>query len=259
MNDPTRSRGHPLSEAEDDSEPTKAAADETLGVEEGTIVNGDEDTSEAEPEEPQEGSARVAGRVVEVLGAPDAQHDRQDSLERQDGAGEGEIAQPFHSTRADAPGPKGCWALARHGESCHAAAIRGTDFCAAHSGNGVSANPSLYAPLGHQAHRAKLAVRATMRASPRAVLRARVDRNAERLVGTALNGALSSEVPAEKAARLALELIREADPPVQASVEIEKLTSEDIQKLSLNEAMAIARQIGLEIPGEDLQPPAGSF
>jgi hypothetical protein len=190
--------------------------------------------------------------------------------ERQDAGSEGaddSPPQPFHSARADAPGPKGCWALARHGESCHAPAMRGHSYCAAHSGKGVSGNPSLYSPIGQAAKREQFAIRATIRAmygsnratSPRAVLRAHVDRNAERLVGTAVNAALDPKSDPLKAANLAIRLISEADPPAQATMEVRaELTPEDVEKLSWSEALALAQQLGLELPEDDLQLPPGS-
>src|SRR5262245_5540020 len=71
--------------------------------------------------------------------------------------------QPFHSVRADAPGPRGCWAVATHGGSCGAPAMRGHSYCAAHSGKGVSGDPQRWSPIGRAAHREQLSVRATMR------------------------------------------------------------------------------------------------
>jgi hypothetical protein len=197
-------------------------------------------------------SEEVLEEELEIASAdasPDAPGERQDER----------LAQPFHSVRADRPGPRGCWAMSRStGEPCASPAMRGHEFCAAHSGKGVSGNPSHYSPIGQAAHREQLAVRATLRAmygtnrsvGPRAVLRAHVDRQAERIVARALNGALSSEVPDEKAAKLALELIREADPVVKATVEFsENVTPAEVDAMSYRELLAIARQEGLEVPG----------
>lgn len=73
--------------------------------------------------------------------------------------------------------------------------------------------------------------------------RGRVDR------GTALNAALSPETDPVKAAQLSLAIIREADPPSQSTLELSAdLSREDIEKLSLSEALALARQLGIEIP-----------
>jgi hypothetical protein len=64
-----------------------------------------------------------------------------------------------------------------------------------------------------------------------------------------LNGALSPDVPDAKAAALALAIIREADPPVQATVELRAdISPEEIERMSLNEAIAFAKQHGIPIP-----------
>jgi hypothetical protein len=196
----------------------------------------DVDLDEIRPSSAEENDTEtVLGSEIESVDArPDAPEERQDE------AGP-DPAQPFHSVRADAPGPKGCWALARStGQPCSAAAVKGSEFCAAHSGLGLSGNPSLYSPIGQAALREQRALRATMRAmygstranSPRAVLRAHVNRQAERIVGRAVNAVLSPTVPDEKAGKLALELIREADPLVQAEISVSgKLpqTDEELQ------------------------------
>jgi hypothetical protein len=81
----------------------------------------------------------------------------------------------------------------------------------------------------------------------------------KRLAGTALAPILDPETDPVKAAQLSLAIIREADPPAQASVELRAdLTPEDVEKLSWSEAIALARQLGMELPGDDLQLPAGS-
>jgi hypothetical protein len=69
------------------------------------------------------------------------------------------------------------------------------------------------------------------------------------LVGTAVNAALNSEADPLRAGSLALRLIETADPPSQTSLELSaNLTPEDIEKLSWSEALALARQLGIEIP-----------
>ena len=139
------------------------------------------------------------------------------------------LPQPKHSVRADRPGVRGCWAISkRTNEPCGSPAAHGGEFCAAHSGLGIAADPQRYVPLAHQARKRNLEIRATMRhligdigrTSPRQVLRAAVIAQAEPLVGRAVNAALSSEVPDDRAGKLALELIREVDPAVKAEVSL---------------------------------------
>jgi hypothetical protein len=152
------------------------------------------------------------------------------------------LPQPFHSVRGDHPGSRGCWAISKKtGGACGAAAIRGTDYCAAHSGIGVSADPAAYSPLAHQRRRENLAVRARMRlvlgvtrqTGPRAVLRARAMADSERLAAAAIDGAL-------KNGALALKVIREVDPAPQASVSVSvPRTPEDVNALGLEELRAL--------------------
>jgi hypothetical protein len=75
-----------------------------------------------------------------------------------------------------------------------------------------------------------------------------------------MNAALDSGTDDVKAAHLSLAIMREVDPPAQATMEVRaEVTPEDVEKLSLSEAIALARELGLEIPGDDPQLPAGSF
>jgi len=146
--------------------------------------------------------------------------------------------QPFHGVRGDAPGPKGCWAITRAGSPCGAAALHGGDFCFAHAGaGGVAADPAKYSPVAHAARREHIAERARMRLAlgltrstgPRAVLRAKAIAGSERLAAAAYDAALDNGA-------LALKLIREVDPPLEATVSVSLPTSEDeIDKLTLRE------------------------
>jgi hypothetical protein len=80
--------------------------------------------------------------------------------------------------------------------------------------------------------------------------RARVDVVSLSLGGRAISAALDPEIPPAKAAALSLAIIREVDPPVQASVEVSAdLTPEDVRSMSYSELIATARAIGVEIPG----------
>jgi hypothetical protein len=56
----------------------------------------------------------------------------------------------------------------------------------------------------------------------------------------------------EKRAKLALAIIREDDPPAQAVFEIgANLSAEQIDGMSLNEALAAAKQLGLDLSEGD--------
>jgi hypothetical protein len=216
--------------------------------------------------------ATSAGEAIEELGtedvleeeleiasadaSPDAPGERQDER----------LAQPFHSVRADRPGPRGCWAMSRStGEPCASPAMRGHEFCAAHSGRGISADPTRWVPAAHEARKRNLEIRATIRhligdkgrTSPRAVLRAAAIPNAEPLAKRALNGALSPEVDPATGAKLSLAIIREADPPVQATVQVsENITPADVDAMSYRELLALAEQAGIAIPEGAPTPPA---
>jgi hypothetical protein len=232
MDEPTLTCGHALSEVVHDPEGSSyCRACEREVVIEGTAHQDEENEEE-----------QAGGDDVTLV------------AQKSEGADPDSLPLPFHSTRADSPGPRGCWARAKHGGSCHAPAVRGQDYCAAHSGLGISADPARYAPIGQAAHREQLAVRATMRAmhggtrpnSPRAVLRAHVHRNAERLAGRALGAALSPATDDAKAAGIAIRLIETADPPSQATLEISAdLTPEDVDKLSYSELLRVAEAWGI--------------
>jgi hypothetical protein len=61
-----------------------------------------------------------------------------------------------------------------------------------------------------------------------------------------------------KAANLAIRLIAEAGPAQTASVEISgALSSEQIERMSLSEAIAYAEQLGIEVPTSPEALPAG--
>jgi hypothetical protein len=76
--------------------------------------------------------------------------------------------------------------------------------------------------------------------------------------GRAISAALDPEVPPAKAAALSLAIIREVDPPVQASVEVSAdLTPEDVRSMSYSELIATARALQIEIPEDVPTPPEG--
>jgi hypothetical protein len=191
--------------------------------------------SDSEPDEewevvPVEDDAELAGEEVVVAA-------------RQD-----ELPQPFHSTRSDVAGPRGCWALNKHGEPCGAGRRSDSDFCNAHSGIGVSADPRAYQPLAREAKRRNAEIRASMRmvlgntrpTSPRGHLKARAFADAERIAARAVNGALDDP-------RLALALIREVDPPAQVEVSLAMpQTMEEVERLSPMDLLALAAQLGMQ-------------
>jgi len=158
--------------------------------------------------------------------------------------------QPFHSTRGDNAGPRGCWAVNAKGYPCGAAKLKERDYCAAHSGMGVAADPARYAPLGIEASKEARAVRAQMRlqlgitrkGGPRSVLKARAFAEAERLAATAINGAFDDP-------RLALAIIKEADPAPQAEISVSApLSVEDVNGMSMSQLFAVAERLGIETP-----------
>jgi hypothetical protein len=147
----------------------------------------------------------------------------------------------------------------RTGQPCGAAAIRGRDYCVCHSGLGVASDPAKYAPLAAAKKRENAQVRASMRLllgntrvmSPRNVLRARATVEAERLADRAVNGALSDKVDDATGAKLAMALIDQVDPPVEASVEVKfPQSAEDVDKLSYRELLALADELGIRPSSE---------
>jgi len=188
--------------------------------------------------------------------------------ERQDGAGEAEIEQPFHSTRSSSPGPRGCWAISKTtGLPCGAARRHGEDFCNAHAGHGVASDPRAYLPKAQEAQKRNRAIRAQMRlqlgntrpTGPRAALQAMAMVESKRLASSILDAALDPDADPLRRGALALRVIDTVDPFAKATVEvsgIENLTPEDVDKLSYAELIALAQATGMEIP-EGLPIPAG--
>ena len=73
--------------------------------------------------------------------------------------------QPVYGTRAQEPGPRGCWALKRDGHACGAARRSDGDYCNAHSGRGVAANPRELGVIGRRAAGEARTRRAALRTS----------------------------------------------------------------------------------------------
>lgn len=162
--------------------------------------------------------------------------------------------EPFHGTRGTTPGPGGCWALTstRH-QPCRAAAIRGRDYCSAHSGLGVARNPAEFSPRGiaasAQSRRAKaelrLALGVTRPGSARSALRAVATQNAVRLAGRAVSAALDPQAEPLKAADLALRIIDQADPQGQNSISVSG--SFDPSTASWSQLLSFAESQGMEL------------
>ena len=183
-------------------------------------------------------------------------HNRTAGSHWEDVEGTVEPPQPKHSTRGESPGPRGCWALAKHGGGCGAAAIRGEDFCNAHAGrSGVAANPSMYAPLAAKASQEARAARAQMRlqlgitrpTGPRAVLKAKAfleqEAIAARVVADAkLDGALG------------LRLINTVDPAPVASLSVDiPADLSQLDGLSMSQLFALGEKLGID-QGDDPLP-----
>lgn len=169
-----------------------------------------------------------------------------------------QVAQPRWGTRADRPGPRGCWALTKAGRHCAAAVRSDGDYCNAHSGIGVAADPAEHSLVGRQRSAEVRRTRADLRLvlgqtrmdTPRAALRAAAILNAERLAGTTIAAALDPALPPLARARLALDIVEAADPKVQTQLSV---TGElDVEQASLGQLIALAEQRGI-----DLTRPAG--
>ena len=169
-----------------------------------------------------------------------------------------ELAQPKWGTRAEKPGKRGCWALTKAGRHCGSARRADGDFCNAHSGIGVAADPALHSPKGSAVAAERRRARADLRMiigntrmdTPRSALRALAIVNAERLAGTTIAAALDPSVPPERRARLALDIVEAVDPKVSTSLSV---TSElDMEQASLSQLMALAaeRGVSLERPAD---------
>lgn len=164
---------------------------------------------------------------------------------------------PAHSTRGAAPGPRGCWALNRRGEPCGAARRAAGDYCLAHSGGGVAANPAEWSKVGAARSAEVRRRRATLRLAlgptrlqtPKGLLRAAVFADAERVAAAALDGAVAPEVPVQSRAAHALKLIELVEPTVRAEVSMAlPSTPEGVAELSLSQLLSIAEENGIALP-----------
>lgn len=83
--------------------------------------------------------------------------------------------------------------------------------------------------------------------------------NAERLARSTLDACIDPNVPAEKRARLALDVIDAVDPQPQLTLST-ALDAADIDNMSLSEAMALAEAHNVPLPALDgVVEPSGDF
>jgi hypothetical protein len=144
----------------------------------------------------------------------------------------------------------------KDGQPCRAAVTRATDFCSAHSGLGITADPAAFAPAGIRASAESRRRRAELRlvigrtrpGSPRAALKALANVNAERLAGRAVSAALDPLVRPDTAAKLALEIIEATDPKDQNTLTVSG--SFDPSTASLSELMSFAHSHGISLSSE---------
>jgi hypothetical protein len=171
-----------------------------------------------------------------------------------------EPAQPKWGTRAESPGPRGCWALTKAGRHCAAGAVSGGEFCSAHSGLGIAASPAEHSRVGVKRSAESRRARADLRLvlgttrldTPRAALRAAAIVNAERLAASTIAAALDPELSPAQRVRACLDVIEAADPKVSA---VATITGEfDPEQASLGQLMALAEQQGISLDRPSLPP-----
>jgi len=161
--------------------------------------------------------------------------------------------QPFHGTRGAAPGPRGCWAVKKDGTPCASPKRGDSDFCTAHSGIGVAADPKGHAAKGLRAsidsrrNRAelRLLIGNTRLDSPRSALRAAAFLQRERLARRAVNAALDPELRSDQAVSTILSLVEAVDPRVEATLSTEVLTPDGVSGMSYRELLSLAESQGI--------------
>jgi len=162
---------------------------------------------------------------------------------------------PAWSVRGDAPGPNGCWALNKRGEPCSSFGRRDGDYCNAHSGLGLAADPKGHSKVGvarsaeNRRRRAdlRLAIGVSRLNTPRGVLAAQAFMDAERIGRRVVGAVLDPAVPPAQAARLGIDLINAVDPQVTATLTTElPTTPEGVGKLSLEQLLTLGEQLGID-------------
>jgi hypothetical protein len=164
---------------------------------------------------------------------------------------------PAWSTRGEAPGPNGCWALNKAGKPCSSFGRKDGDYCNAHSGLGLAADPKGHSRIGVQRSAENRRRRAELRLAigiprlntPRGVLAAEAYLSAERIAGRVVGAILDPQTPPVQAARLGLDLVNAVDPPMTATLTQEVPTDPDgVSKLSFSQLMAVGQQLGVTPP-----------
>lgn len=167
------------------------------------------------------------------------------------------VSLPAWSTRGSAPGPRGCWALNKHGDPCGSARRAEGDYCNAHSGLGVAEDPAKWAAVGSskavENRRRRAMLRTTLgitrSSTPRGVLKALAYVEAERIAGRVVGAVLDPAVPSATAARLGLDLLQAVDPPVEATLTASiPTTPEGVADLSLTQLLTLGEQMGIPLP-----------
>lgn len=181
-----------------------------------------------------------------------------------------EMPQPKWGTRGESPGIRGCWAVKKDGQPCGAAVRNDSDFCNAHSGHGLAANPAQHSLVGRRRSAEVRRDRAELRLilgstrldSPRMALRAEATRAAERLARTTVAAALDPALSPAATVRACLDVIEAAEPKVSATAVISG--EFDPASASLGQLMALATQQGIDLtrpeqasPAPTAPPPAG--
>ncbi len=168
-----------------------------------------------------------------------------------------EPSAPVWSVRGDAPGLRGCWAVNRQGAACGAPRRNDSDYCSAHSGLGVAADPKGHSAIGVQRSVENRRRRADLRLAigvprlntPRGVLAAATFVEAERVARRVVGAVLDPAVPPAQAARLGLDLVNAVDPQVTATLTASVPTDpEGVSKLSLSQLLTLGEQMGIPLP-----------
>lgn len=173
------------------------------------------------------------------------------------------VKQPAWSTRGAAPGLRGCWALNRQGQPCGAPRRNDGEYCSAHSGLGVAADPKGHSRIGvarsveNRQRRAelRLAVGVSRLNTPRGVLAAETFRSAERVARRVVGAVLDPAVPPATAAKLGLDLINVVDPQAMLTAQTSiPSTPEGVADLSLGALLSIGEQMGIPLPNGSTEP-----
>jgi len=173
-----------------------------------------------------------------------------------------EVEQPSSGTYSSEPGPRGCHTRRANGELCAAVPLRGRPFCKGHSGGGF-ADPAAASAKGHAVQRENARRRAALRLvlgdtrsfSARGALRAQTVARAAEIASRTVDAVLDPDVPAERAARLALDLVEAVEPRAELVVSTPLPSSvDDVSELGLRELLALSQQHSIPLPAELAEP-----